>query len=71
MRWDRHVAHTVATKCAYKICVGKREGKQPLRRPTRGREYNNRVEGCGLDSSGSGQGPMVGSCEHGNELWVP
>jgi hypothetical protein len=23
---------------------------------------------CGLDSSGSGHGPMVGSCEHGNEL---
>jgi hypothetical protein len=21
---------------------------------------------CGLDSSGSGQGPVVGSCEHGN-----
>jgi hypothetical protein len=22
---------------------------------------------CGLDSSGSGQGPVAGSCEHGNE----
>jgi hypothetical protein len=22
---------------------------------------------CGLDSSGSGQGPVVGPCEHGNE----
>jgi len=26
------------------------------------------VGGCGLDSSGSGQGPMAGSWEHGNEL---
>jgi hypothetical protein len=23
---------------------------------------------CGLDPSGSGQGPMAGSCEHSNEL---
>jgi hypothetical protein len=23
---------------------------------------------CGLDSSGSGQGPVAGSCEDGNEL---
>jgi hypothetical protein len=22
---------------------------------------------CGLDASGSGQGPVVGSCEHDNE----
>jgi hypothetical protein len=25
------------------------------------------VRKCGLDASGSGQGAMVGSCEHGNE----
>jgi hypothetical protein len=24
------------------------------------------MRGCGLDSSGSGQGRVVGSCEHGN-----
>jgi hypothetical protein len=24
---------------------------------------------CGLDSSGSGGGPVTGSCEHGNESW--
>jgi hypothetical protein len=23
--------------------------------------------GCGLDSSGSGQGPVAGCCDHGNE----
>jgi hypothetical protein len=32
-----------------------------------GRAQGNRVEKCGLDSSGSEQGPTVGSCEHGNE----
>jgi hypothetical protein len=26
------------------------------------------VEMCGLDSSGSGQGPLVGSCEHDSEF---
>jgi hypothetical protein len=25
------------------------------------------VGNCGLDASGSGQGPIAGSCEHGNE----
>jgi hypothetical protein len=25
------------------------------------------VDRCGLDSYGSGQGPVAGSCEHGNE----
>jgi hypothetical protein len=25
------------------------------------------VGGCGLDSSSSGQGPVAGPCEHGNE----
>jgi hypothetical protein len=25
------------------------------------------MTGCGLDASGSGLGPLAGSCEHGNE----
>jgi hypothetical protein len=29
----------------------------------------NRTEGYGTDSTGSGYEPLVGSCEHGNELW--
>jgi hypothetical protein len=28
----------------------------------------NRVGTCGLDSSDSGQGRVVGPCEHGNEF---
>jgi hypothetical protein len=31
------------------------------------RILGNRVERFGLDTSGSGQGPVVGSCEHSNE----
>jgi hypothetical protein len=31
------------------------------------RFLENRVGRCGLDSSGSGQGPVASSCEHGNE----
>jgi hypothetical protein len=27
----------------------------------------NRMGGCGLDLSGSGQGSVAGSCAHGNE----
>jgi hypothetical protein len=40
-----------------KILVGKPEGKRTLGRPRRR-----------LDSYGSGQGAVVGCCEHGNEL---
>jgi hypothetical protein len=29
--------------------------------------YRNRMGRCGLDASGSRQGPVVGSCENGNE----
>jgi hypothetical protein len=28
----------------------------------------NSVGRCGLDAHGSGQGPVAGPCEHGNEL---
>jgi hypothetical protein len=59
---------------AYKILVGKPEGKRPLGRTRRRWEDNirmdlkeNRVGGRGLDSFGSGYGPVTGSCEHGNE----
>jgi hypothetical protein len=29
------------------------------------------MDQCGLDASGSGQGPVTGSCEHGNEILGP
>jgi hypothetical protein len=56
----------------YKILVGKSEEKRPLGRlGVVGRIILkwilNRMEGCGLNSSGLGLGPMVESCEHDNE----
>jgi hypothetical protein len=26
---------------------------------------------CGVDASGSGLGPVVGSSEHGMNIWIP
>jgi hypothetical protein len=58
---------------AYKILVGKPEGKKPLARPRVGgkiilelilKKYGR------LDASGSGQVPIPGSCEHSNETSV-
>jgi hypothetical protein len=53
--------------------VGKPEGKRPLGRSRLSskiilrRILENRIGWYGLDSSGSGQGPVEGSCEHCNE----
>jgi hypothetical protein len=55
--------------------VGKPEGKRPLGRPTR-RWVDNIKMDLGeigwdsmdwIDRTGSGQGPVEGSCEHGDE----
>jgi hypothetical protein len=59
----------------YRDLVGKPEGKRPLGRPRRRWEDGIRMDlketglggGGGLDSTGSGQGPMAGCCESGDE----
>jgi hypothetical protein len=58
----------------YKVLVGKPEGKSPLGRPRRRFEDGIRIDlretgfgGCGLDSTSSGQGPVAGCCEYGDE----
>jgi hypothetical protein len=57
----------------YKVLVGKPEGKRALGRTRYGWEDGIRMdigeidEGCGLDSTGSGQGPSRGCCECGDE----
>jgi hypothetical protein len=70
-----HVAQMGEKRNAYRILVGKPEGKRPLGRLRRrcGEQYYNgfwrdRMGWCGLDRCGSGWGPVVVSCEHGNEL---
>jgi hypothetical protein len=54
----------------YIILVGKSEEKKPNGRLNSNIKINIRntdLRGCGLDSSGSVEGPMAGSCEYGNE----
>jgi hypothetical protein len=46
---------------AYRVFVGKPEGKSPPRK------WGVVMRQYGLDSSGSRQGPVVGSCENSNE----
>jgi hypothetical protein len=43
IRWAGHVAR-VGEKNAYRILVGKSEGKRPLRRPKRRREDNIKTD---------------------------
>jgi hypothetical protein len=57
----------------YRVLVGKAEGKRPFERPKRRWEDVIRMDlreigwGCGVDSTGSGQGPVAGCCECGDE----
>jgi hypothetical protein len=58
----------------YKVLVGKPEGKRPLGRPRCRWEDGIRMDlkeiglgGCGLDSTVSGQGPVAGCFECGDE----
>jgi hypothetical protein len=61
----------------YKVLVGKPEGKRPLGRPRHRWEDGIRMDlreiclgGGGFDLTGSEQGQVAGSCEHGNEFSV-
>jgi hypothetical protein len=73
MRWTEHIALTGDMKNAYKIFIGKPEGKRP--REDLGIDgiiiiewiLGKQGEKCELDSCGSGQRQVAGPCEHGNE----
>ena len=74
MRWAGHVARMGEERGAYRILVGKPEGKRPLGRPRRRWVDNIRMDlqevGCGyggLDWAGLGQGQLADACECGNE----
>jgi hypothetical protein len=73
MRWAGHVARMGEDRKSYKALVGKPEGKRPLGRPRCRWEDGIRIDlkeigwGGGVDSTGSGQGPVAGSCERGGE----
>jgi hypothetical protein len=44
MRWAGHVARMGATRNAYRILVGKPQGKRPLRRPRRRWVHNIKID---------------------------
>jgi hypothetical protein len=74
MRWAGHVARMGEERKVYKILVGKPKGKRPLGRPRHRWEDGVRMDlreiglgGCGLDSTGLGQGQVAGCCECGDE----
>jgi hypothetical protein len=61
------------TRNVCNIFVRKPKGKKPYRRPSCRWEDNIRMDlgeigwESGLDAFGSGEGPVAGPCEHGNE----
>jgi hypothetical protein len=68
------VARMVDKRKVYNVFVGKPEGKRPLGRPRRRWEDGIRMDlreigwgGCRLDLTSSGQGPVSGCCECGDE----
>jgi hypothetical protein len=69
-RWAGHVALMGERRGAYRVLVGKPEGRRPLGRPRHRWENNIKTDlrevGCGcVDWIGLGQ--VAGACECGNE----
>jgi len=76
--WGGHVERLEERTGAYRVLVGKPEGKKPLGRPTHSYEDNIKIGssgsgmmGHGLASYGAEQRQVTGSCECDNELSVP
>jgi hypothetical protein len=71
IRWVGHAAR-IEKRNAYRILIVKPEEKRPVGRPKHWWEDIKmdlrRMVWYRLDSSGSGYGPVEGSCEHGNVL---
>jgi hypothetical protein len=74
MKWAGHVARMEEGRGVYRVLVGRHERKRPLGRPRHRWEDNIKMDlreigtdGGELDSAGSGQDPVAGFCEHGNE----
>jgi hypothetical protein len=74
VRWAGHVARMMEGRGVYRVLVGRPERKRALGKHRRRWEDNIKldlreigIDGDELDSAGSGQGPVTGFCEHGNE----
>jgi hypothetical protein len=71
MRWVGHAERMGEERNVNKVLMGKPEGNRPLGRPKsrwdQNGSYGDRLGECRLDRVGSGQGPVAGSCEYGDE----
>jgi hypothetical protein len=73
MRWAGHVAGIGEGRNVYRVLMGKPEGK--VHKKNQGADgrigskwtLGKLVVGCGVDSPGSGYGPLAGCCECGDE----
>jgi hypothetical protein len=73
LRWVGHVTH-MGMRNVSSVAARKPQGERPLWVPTcrwevniKNESYKNMVGGYGLDSSGTAQGEVIGSCKY-NEL---
>jgi hypothetical protein len=68
MRWAGHVERMGETRDAYRILLGKPEGKRPLGRPKRMCVDNIKVDlrKIGWDGMDWADVVLKGSCENGN-----
>ena len=60
LRLAEHVARMEERRGAYRVLVGKAEGRRPPGKPSGTGDH-------GVDRSGSGWGQVAGSCQCGNE----
>ena len=73
VRWAGHVTRMGEERGAYRVFVGKLEGKRPLGRPRHrwvdilGWISRRWDVVCGLDWAGPGYGQVADACEYGNE----
>jgi hypothetical protein len=65
MRWAGHVARMGEERKVYKVLVGK--PKASVGRWGQNGSYGDWLGGCGLHSTGLGQGPVAGCCGCGDE----
>ena len=66
MRWAGHVARMGEERGAYRVLVGKPEGKRPLGRP-RHRWVDIRMD---LQEVGCGYGDSIGLAQDRDRLWT-
>ena len=67
MRWAGHVAGMGDERVAYRVLVGKPEGKRPLGRPRRRWVYNIRID---LQEVGCGYMDWIGLAQDRDWWWT-